>query len=220
MIEISNVSKRYGTRRKFITVFGDVNLTINKGDYIWLKGRSGSGKTTLLNLTSGLDLPTDGNVTLLGVNTRQYRGNRMAKIRNAQIGFVFQIFPLLDGTVFRNVALPLQFRHISKNEIKNKVFNMLETVGLKGHAQKHVSQLSGGEQQRVVFARALVKDPEIVFADEPFSNLDDETSTPLINLLADLHKEGKTIFLVTHSYEHRINPTKTFILEAGALSQL
>ncbi len=220
-IEVKGIRKDFaGEGRIPVTVLRNITIDVEIGEYLWLKGRSGSGKTTLLNIASGLDVPTKGEVSLLGLNTSKYVSRSMSKIRNERIGFVFQVFPILSGTVFENVSLPLKLRGESKNQIITKTQDVLERVGLKELAQKSVMLLSGGEQQRVVFARALVKDPEIIFADEPFSNLDDETATPLIILLAELNKAGKTIFLVTHSYENRIEPSRVLTIEGGGLREL
>lgn len=221
VIDICGVKKEYAGEGKIpVAVLRDIAMQVSRGEYIWLKGRSGSGKTTLLNLAAGLDIPTKGAVSLMGLDTRKYLTGRMSALRNSKIGFVFQVFPILSGTVFENVSLPLKLRRAPKREIENKTHAILETVGLKELAQKNVMLLSGGEQQRVVFARALLKEPEIVFADEPFSNLDDDTATPLIGLLAELNKAGKTVFLVTHSYENRIKPTRVLTIEGGELRQL
>ncbi|MEW6200919.1 MAG: ABC transporter ATP-binding protein [bacterium] len=217
MVELRDVSKVFFSGGSLKTALDKVNLTVERGEFVCLKGRSGAGKTTLLNLAGGLDAPTSGSASVLGIDARLYASQRMAELRNRRIGFVFQIFHLVPGDLFHNVSLPLQMRRMSRREQERRTMEVLERVGIEGLARQDIRTLSGGERQRAVFARALVKEPEIIFADEPFSNLDDITAGALIHLMEELHSNGKMIFLVTHSYEDRVQPTRTIFLEEGHL---
>lgn len=177
-----------------------VNLSINQGDYVALSGPSGCGKSTLLSILGLLDSPTSGRYFLDNVDVSSLDRNQRAKIRNEQVGFVFQSFNLIsDLTVFENVMLPLTYRSgIESSLIKSKVSNVLDKVEMSHRKNHFPSQLSGGQQQRVAVARALVNDPTFILADEPTGNLDSKNAQGVMNLLKSLHDEGSTICMVTH----------------------
>lgn len=194
-----------GIRKVFLTdevethALVDVSFTISDGEYVAISGPSGCGKTTLLSILGLLDTPTDGLYTLAGEPVERLTLADRARVRNRQIGFVFQAFNLLgDMTVFENVELPLTYRGMSSAERRSRVAAALERVGM-AHRMKHFpSQLSGGQQQRVAVARAVAGDPVILLADEPTGNLDSQNGGQVMELLAELHRGGSTVCMVTH----------------------
>jgi putative ABC transport system ATP-binding protein len=200
LIELKGLSKVFYADEIETHALSDVHLSINKGEYVSISGPSGCGKSTLLSLLGLLDTPTSGTYNLNGTNAENLTANERAKIRNREIGFVFQSFNLIgDLTVFENVELPLTYRSgVGKAERQEKAMKALERVGM-GHRLKHYpSQLSGGQQQRVAVARALVGDPSILLADEPTGNLDSKNGESVMELLKELHSAGATICMVTH----------------------
>src|SRR5205807_4746512 len=176
-----------------------IHLNIKKGEYVSIAGPSGCGKSTLLSIIGLLDSPTDGTYVL---NSKPVQGldfSERARIRNQEIGFIFQSFNLIgDLTVYENVELPLTYRNMSSTERKERVQSALEKVGMAHRMRHYPSQLSGGQQQRVAVARALAGKPLILLADEPTGNLDSKNGEAVMELLASLHKEGATICMVTH----------------------
>lgn len=200
LVKLTNVSKTYqmGDELKF-QALKEINLNINKGEFVAIIGPSGSGKSTLMNILGLLDRPTSGTYELDGKNISRLSENEEAKTRNQKIGFVFQIFNLLPRTkAIDNVALPLIYSGLSKEERLEKAQAALEQVGLKDKLNSKPSQLSGGQQQRVAIARSLVTNPEIILADEPTGNLDSQTSLEIIDLFKKLNQAGRTIILITH----------------------
>ncbi len=200
LIELKGLNKVFYADEIETHALSDVHLSINKGEYVSISGPSGCGKSTLLSLLGLLDTPTGGTYNLNGTNAENLTANERAKIRNREIGFVFQSFNLIgDLTVFENVELPLTYRSgVGKTERHDKAMKALERVGM-GHRLKHYpSQLSGGQQQRVAVARALVGDPSILLADEPTGNLDSKNGESVMELLKELHSAGATICMVTH----------------------
>ena len=194
-----NLSKHYFLGGQKITVLKDISLTINKGEFVVIAGSSGSGKTTLLSLLSGLDRPSGGKISLAGSDITDLTEDQLAPVRNELTGFVFQAFhliPSLNG--IENVMFPAELK--KDGDALSKSQTLLDLVGLGHRAKNFPEQLSGGEQQRVAICRALINDPEIVFADEPTGNLDFENSEGIIKLLLDLHKERQmTLVIATHS---------------------
>jgi len=177
----------------------EIHLEIKKGQYISIAGPSGCGKSTLLSILGLLDSPTGGGYTLNGQPVANLSISERTRIRNREIGFIFQAFNLIgDLTVYENVELPLTYRGTSAAERKQKVQHALERVGMAHRLRHYPSQLSGGQQQRVAVARALVTDPAILLADEPTGNLDSESSLEIMKLLRDLNQQGRTIVLITH----------------------
>ena len=200
LITLKNISKAFLTEEIETRALNDINLVINKGEYISLSGQSGCGKSTLLSLLGLLDSTSSGIYQLANSDVSTLSRDERAKIRSEQIGFVFQSFNLIsDLTVFENVMLPLTYQSgKSKSEIGNKVNEVLEKVEM-GHRKNHFpSQLSGGQQQRVAVARALVNDPAIILADEPTGNLDSKNAEAVLQLFDQLHNDGATICMVTH----------------------
>ena len=199
LIQLDSVTKVFQTEDVETHALAGIHLTINKGEYISIAGPSGCGKSTLLAILGLLDSPTDGSYVLNGKQVHSLKMSERARIRNREIGFIFQAFNLIgDLTVYENVELPLTYRGMGSAERKKRVHDALERVGM-GHRVKHYpSQLSGGQQQRVAVARALVGDPAILLADEPTGNLDSANGEQVMDLLSELHRGGATICMVTH----------------------
>lgn len=200
LIELKNISKNFVTEEIETRAVNKVNLSINKGDYLSLSGPSGCGKSTLLSILGLLDFATEGEYFLDGLNVSTLDRNQRAKIRNEQVGFIFQSFNLIsDLTVAENVMLPLTYRSgLDKSLMKNKVCDVLDKVEMSHRKNHFPSQLSGGQQQRVAVARALVNDPAFILADEPTGNLDSKNAESVLSLIKALHDEGSTICMVTH----------------------
>jgi len=199
MIHLDDVSKMFVTDDMETHALLGIHLDIRQGEYISISGPSGCGKSTLLAILGLLDSPSGGSYTLNGKSVQGLKLSERARIRNREIGFIFQAFNLIgDLTVYENVELPLTYRGMPGSERKQKVHAALERVGM-GHRVKHYpSQLSGGQQQRVAVARALGGDPSILLADEPTGNLDSANGEAVMELLRELHRGGATICMVTH----------------------
>lgn len=203
VVKLTHINKVYqqGNELKF-QALRDINLIINKGEFVAIIGPSGSGKSTLMNILGLLDKPTSGKYELDGVDTSHISENTAAKLRNQKIGFVFQSFNLLLRTAaVDNVALPLVYSSVPKEQRIQRAKAALAQVGLESKFNSKPNQLSGGQQQRVAIARSLVTNPEIILADEPTGNLDSKTSLEIMDLFKNLNKEGKTIILITHEPE-------------------
>ena len=199
VIEIESLYKDYDTPAGVFPVLKDVNLTIDKGDYVAIMGPSGSGKSTFMNILGCLDRPTKGEYKLDNQSIKSLNGNELAKLRNKTIGFVFQGFNLLSrSSLLDNVSLPLVYEKDTKAVRDEKSKKLLEKVGLEKYFNSRPNQISGGQQQRVAIARALVNEPRIILADEPTGNLDSKTSEEIMELFDTLNKEGITIVIVTH----------------------
>ena len=199
LIKMESVTKIFRTEDVETHALSNIDLTIERGDYISIAGPSGCGKSTLLSVLGLLDSPSGGKYFLNGKDVSQISAAERTRIRNREIGFVFQAFNLIgDLTVYENVELPLTYRNMGAAERKEKTEQALERVGMS-HRKKHFpAQLSGGQQQRVAVARALAGDPLILMADEPTGNLDSQNSEAVMQLLSELHQNGATICLVTH----------------------
>lgn len=200
LIRINNVTKDYPTGKQYFRALNNISLSINSGEFCGLVGPSGSGKTTLLNIIGALDNPTGGDAVVMNRNVNSLGQKDAARLRNESIGFIFQTYNLLPVySVFENVEFPLLLLKKDKQERKTAVMNALEWVGLASKADSRPGQLSGGESQRVAVARAMVKLPEIVIADEPTANLDSENSYNILDTMLKLNKELKTTFIfATH----------------------
>ena len=200
IIQVNNLVKDYPMGKQFFRALHDVNLTVNTGDFCGLVGPSGSGKTTLLNIIGALDNPTGGDVIVMDKSIKKLKNKEAAKLRNESIGFIFQTYNLLPiYTVFENVEFPLLLLKKSKTEREEAVMRALEWVGLSSKADSRPNQLSGGESQRVAVARAMVKLPRIVLADEPTANLDSANSHNILQTMQRLNLELKTTFIfATH----------------------
>lgn len=201
MITLQNINKIYRTDEIETQALENVNIEIDKGEFVSIMGPSGCGKSTLLNIIGLLDTPTSGTVNIDGTNVEGMKDAKMAAFRNSKLGFVFQSFHLIDSlNVIDNVMLPLQYRKMSGSEREKRAKQVLERVGLSHRMRHRPSQLSGGQCQRVAIARAIVGNPEIILADEPTGNLDSKMGAEVMDLLHQLNKEdGRTIVMVTHN---------------------
>jgi len=218
LIRLENLSKVFYTEEVETHALAGIHLEIQKGDYVAIAGPSGCGKSTLLSILGLLDSPTDGAYRLNGSAVQDLDLAQRARIRNREIGFIFQSFNLIgDLTVFENVELPLTYRGMRAAERRERVQKALERVGM-GHRAKHLpSQLSGGQQQRVAVARALVGEPSILLADEPTGNLDSRNGDAVMELLRDLHRNGSTICMVTHDPRFARHADRTVHLFDGRI---
>jgi len=199
LIELRGVKKRYIVGEQEILALNGIDLTIEQGEYAAIIGPSGSGKSTLMHLLGCLDTPTDGTMTLDGVDVSKASGNRLSEMRNQKIGFVFQSFNLLPKfNVLQNVELPMVYSSVSASERRQRALEAIERVELQNRVKNTPLQLSGGQMQRVAIARALVNKPKIIFADEPTGNLDSKTGANILQLFRELSQQGSTIVLVTH----------------------
>lgn len=203
VIELTNITKVYdmGGAQQVAALQG-VSLKIDKNEYVAIMGPSGSGKSTLMNIIGCLDTPTSGQYLFNGVSVSEMDDNNLARIRNKEIGFVFQTFNLLARSdSLHNVELPLIYAGMPASERKERARKTLEHVGLGDRGHHKPNELSGGQRQRVAIARALVTNPSIILADEPTGNLDSRTGEEIMTLFEDLHSQGNTIILVTHEAE-------------------
>ncbi len=210
LIKLEGVTKVFLTDEVETHALSGIHMDIRKGEYVSIAGPSGCGKSTLLSILGLLDTPTDGSYVLNGRPVQGLTLPERARIRNREIGFIFQSFNLIgDLTVYENVELPLTYRGMPANERKQRVTDALEKVGM-GHRAKHLpSQLSGGQQQRVAVARALAGSPAVLLADEPTGNLDSKNGDAVMELLRSLHKSGSTIVMVTHDARFARNADRT-----------
>jgi putative ABC transport system ATP-binding protein len=216
LIKLSSLTKVFYTDEVETHALSGIHLEILRGEYVAISGPSGCGKSTLLSILGLLDSPTDGSYTLNGRAVQGLNLSERARIRNREIGFIFQSFNLIgDLTVYENVELPLTYRGMKAAERKERVTQALERVGM-AHRAKHLpSQLSGGQQQRVAVARALVGQPSILLADEPTGNLDSKNGEAVMELLRELHRAGSTICMVTHDNRFARHADRTIHLFDG-----
>jgi len=219
IIKFIGVWKIYDLGKSKIYALRGVDFSLKQKEFIAVMGPSGSGKSTLLHLVGLLDKPTRGRIMFKGKNINLLNNDALAEIRSKEIGFIFQQFNLMPHlTALENVYLPALFSNSNLSKAKEKAKELLALVGLKGREKHKPNELSGGEQQRVAIARALINDPSIILADEPTGNLDSKTGKQIMELLVDLHKEGKTIVVVTHdpsiaSYAKRLVGIKDGLIE-------
>jgi len=199
MIHLEQVTKKYRTDRVETTALDNINLTVDKGEFVSVMGPSGCGKSTLLNLMGLLDEPTGGKIALDGKAIDRYGDRDLARVRNERLGFVFQQFHLVaDLSVVDNVEIPLLYRKMSNKERRRAALAALDRVGLASRVHHFPGQLSGGQQQRVAIARAIVGNPSVLLADEPTGNLDSQMGDEIMAILQALNNEGTTIVMVTH----------------------
>jgi putative ABC transport system ATP-binding protein len=199
LLELRNIGKKYRIGTEEVNALRVIDLKIEKGEYVALMGPSGSGKSTLMNIIGCLDTPSQGEYFLNGKEVSKMTDDELAGIRNKEIGFIFQTFNLVPrSTALDNVALPLVYAGIKKDERMNRANKALQNVGLGDRTIHKPNELSGGQRQRVAVARALVNNPSIILADEPTGNLDSKTSEEIMQLFNDIHKNGNTIIVVTH----------------------
>lgn len=224
LIIIRDIGRKYVIGAEVIHALKSVTLNINKGEFVALMGPSGSGKSTLMNILGCLDTPTKGDYILNGIHVSEMTDNELAEVRNKEIGFVFQTFNLLPrSSSLENVALPLVYAGVSRQEREERARKTLENVGLGNRVDHKPNELSGGQRQRVAVARALINNPSIILADEPTGNLDTKTSVEIMGLLEDIHARGNTIILVTHEediaqHAHRIVRMRDGLIEKDYLN--
>jgi len=219
MLELNNVSKNYIEGNTTHSVLNDFDLNIRKGEIVILLGKSGSGKSTLLNIISGIDIPDSGSVKIAGTDITKLSEKDRTLIRRHKIGFIFQFFNLIPTlTVKENLQLPLELNNDTDQE--ERIKSILSEVGLLDRANTYPDKLSGGEQQRIAIARALIHDPDIILADEPTGNLDYETGLQIVDLLDRVVKQkGKTMIMVTHSKDVIGLADRIFSLKEGKLTE-
>jgi putative ABC transport system ATP-binding protein len=220
LIKMEGVSKIFYTDELESHALSAIDLEIKKGEYLAIAGPSGCGKSTLLAILGLLDSPTEGNYSLNGQPVSSLKISDRARIRNREIGFIFQAFNLIgDLTVYENVELPLTYRGMAAAERKEKVQRALERVEMAHRTRHYPAQLSGGQQQRVAVARALVGDPMILLADEPTGNLDSKNGDSVMDLLRDIHSSGATICMVTHDSRYAGHAERTLHLFDGRIAE-
>jgi len=221
LVRVTDVHKHFTRGSERIDVLQGVRLEVPKGDFLALMGPSGSGKTTLLNLIGGLDTPTGGTIDVGGERISQLRGGRLARWRARHIGFVFQVYNLLPVlTAEKNVELPLLLSKLSKADRRGRVAIALKVVALSDRARHYPRQLSGGQEQRVGIARAIVTDPTLLLCDEPTGDLDRKSGDEILDLLTALNKDhGKTVIMVTHDPHAAERARRTLHLEKGLLQE-
>jgi len=218
MIQINNLSKIFRTEEIETKALNDVSISINQGEFVSIMGPSGSGKSTLLNIVGLLDTASNGSYQLLQQEIIGLKETEKAKVRKQNIGFVFQNFNLIDElSVYDNIELPLIYNNVSSSERKKKVNNIAERLGISHRLKHFPQQLSGGQQQRVAVARALINEPKLILADEPTGNLDSKNGNEVMELLTDLHAQGATILMVTHSDYDASFSQKTIIMKDGMI---
>ncbi|WP_101697233.1 ABC transporter ATP-binding protein [Clostridium minihomine] len=221
LIRIEGIEKRYQSGEGEVWALDHVNLTIDQGEFLAIVGPSGSGKSTLMNVLGCLDLPTGGAYYLKGENVAQMTEDKLSKIRNTEIGFVFQGFnliPTLDA--LENVELPLVYRRISRAERRQLSEEALVRVGLSDRMRHRPSQMSGGQQQRVAIARAIAAHPPVILADEPTGNLDSKSGQEVMQVLQELNEEGKTIILITHDDKIASTARRRIRLQDGKIVEI
>lgn len=216
LIETIGLWKTYSMGEEKIHALQDVSLTINRGEYIAIMGPSGSGKSTLMNLIGCLDTPTRGTYRLNGKAVNQMNDDELARIRNEEIGFVFQTFNLLPrATALQNVELPMIYAGMTGRERESRAVEVLEMVELGDRMSHRPNELSGGQRQRVAIARALVNSPSLLLADEPTGNLDTKTGDEIIKLFERLHADGNTIVLITHEADVAVHAERVVQVRDG-----
>lgn len=219
LIQTNNLTKCYNSKGEVVRAVDNISFTIERGDFITIMGPSGSGKSTLLTMLGGITRPTNGEIRTDDIDIYRLNSRQLANFRREYIGFIFQSFQLVSYlTVIENVMLPLINKGLPVKEQTNKSIEILNKVGLASKSKRLVDELSGGEQQRVAVARALVNDPLILLADEPTGNLDRKNSEGILILLSELNKLGKTILMVTHNQEFEKFSHKSIYLEDGKIN--
>nr|WP_315200338.1 ABC transporter ATP-binding protein [uncultured Flavobacterium sp.] len=218
MIQIKNLSKVFRTEEVETKALNEISLTIKEGDFVSIMGPSGSGKSTLLNIVGLLDSASGGNYKLLNQEMIGLKEKDKSKARKENIGFIFQNFNLIDElSVYDNIELPLIYNKVPTSERKKKVEAIANKLGISHRLKHYPQQLSGGQQQRVAVARALINDPKIILADEPTGNLDSKNGNEVMELLTDLHANGATILMVTHSDYDASFSQKTIHMKDGVV---
>jgi len=220
IVALQNVYKVYRMGETEITALKDVNLKVNRGEYIAVLGPSGSGKSTMLNIIGGLDHPTNGTAYVDGEDLKYLKDSKQARFRAEKVGFVFQFFNLIPTfTVFENIMVPAEILGVKREEIRKRTETVVRKVGLKERTNHFPHQLSGGEQQRVAIARAFINNPVLLLCDEPTGNLDTKTGAEIISLLREINKEqGTTLIVVTHDERIAQDANRVVELVDGQIS--
>lgn len=220
ILVMKQLCKSYQLGTMELQVLRNIDVTINSGEYVAIMGPSGSGKSTLLNMIGCLDHPTSGEYWLGGRDVSLLNDDDLSLIRGARIGFVFQSFNLIQQlNVVENIEVPMYYQGISEHESAERAKELAEMVGLGDRIKHRPAELSGGEQQRVAIARALANEPLIILADEPTGNLDSESGSGILKILTDLHKQGKTLVVVTHDESIARDAQRTIRLFDGRIKQ-
>ncbi|MCO4510699.1 ABC transporter, ATP-binding protein [Streptococcus infantarius subsp. infantarius] len=220
LIQLSDVVKSYSNGDQELNVLKGIDLTVYEGEFVAIMGPSGSGKSTLMNIIGLLDKPTSGDYSLNGTQVEELKEKQLAKVRNQEIGFVFQQFFLLSKlSALQNVELPLVYAGVNSSKRRQLAKQFLEKVELSERMKHLPSELSGGQKQRVAIARALVNNPSIILADEPTGALDTKTSDQIMQLLTELNREGKTIVMVTHEPEIADFATRKIVIRDGEITR-
>lgn len=220
LIQLSNVVKSYSNGDQELNVLKGIDLTVYEGEFVAIMGPSGSGKSTVMNIIGLLDKPTSGDYSLNGTQVEELKEKQLAKVRNQEIGFVFQQFFLLSKlSALQNVELPLVYAGVNSSKRRQLAKQFLEKVELSERMKHLPSELSGGQKQRVAIARALVNNPSIILADEPTGALDTKTSDQIMQLLTELNREGKTIVMVTHEPEIADFATRKIVIRDGEITR-
>ncbi len=218
MIETHRLCRRFHVGDTWVHALDQVDLEIRKGDFVAVMGPSGSGKSTLMNILGCLDTPDDGQYRLLDQEVARLDDDALSRIRNSQIGFVFQSFHLLPRlTALENVMLPLRYSETDALAARDKADSLLRRIGLSDRMDHRPNQLSGGQRQRVAIARSLINDPPLLLADEPTGNLDSKTSTEIMELFGELNKNGQTILMVTHEDEIAASARRVIRMRDGKI---
>lgn len=218
LITISNIYKIYNLGDNEIHALDGISLKIGKGEFVAIEGPSGSGKSTLMNIIGCLDTPTSGEYYLDGEAVADLNEKKLTRIRNRQIGFIFQNFNLISGQdALENVELPLVYRGIPRGERKQLACEALDKVGLSGRTRHMPAQMSGGQQQRVAIARAIAAKPPIILADEPTGNLDSKSGAAVMEILHSLHAGGRTVVLITHDEKIALTADRTVKIQDGKI---
>ena len=219
LVSAQNLGKTYQIGTEKLEVLKDVSFFVGKASFVVICGASGSGKTTLLNIIGGIDKPTTGKIFFNNKDLTEENEDNLSDYRCLNVGFVFQTYNLVSTlTVAENIAFPMEWAAKPETEVESRITELLQTVGLANRANHFPSQLSGGEQQRVAFARALANDPELILADEPTGNLDDKNAQKIVQVLRLLKEKGKTVIVSSHDLQIKPLADQVLILEDGKLA--
>lgn len=220
VIELAGITKIYGAGDTEVQALRGIDMVIDRGDYVAIMGASGSGKSTLMNIIGALDVSTSGHYALDGINIDDLDEGALSIVRNRKIGFIFQSFNLIPRTsALSNVELPLVYRGVGRRERRQRAIDALNAVGLSDRMHHQPNELSGGQQQRVAVARALVAEPSLLLADEPTGNLDSRSTHDVLELMGQLHDQGRTIVMITHEDDVAAHAGRVVTLIDGLISE-
>ena len=218
VVEMHDITKVYGSGEAEVRAVDGVSLTVNPGEFVAIMGASGSGKSTLMNIIGALDVATSGTYRIDGVDIGDLDDDALSLVRNRRIGFIFQAFNLIPRmSAVANVELPLMYRGVRRSERRRRALEALGKVGLADRSHHQPNELSGGQQQRVAVARALAMEPSLMLADEPTGNLDSKSTADVLDLLDEIHTEGKTIVIITHEDEVAARAQRVITLRDGRI---